>query len=170
MIQNFFIRLLQMLVLAALQVLLFNHIHFNGYGTPLVYVALLLYIPANANRIATLLWAFCMGTLMDTFANTPGISAAALTLAAMVQPGLLNASLPKEALEDLVPSYRSMGKWNHMRYLTILLLVHHLAYFALESFSFFNIRELGISAGTSLAATWLVITIIETLRGKKQEG
>lgn len=170
MIQNFFIRLLQMLVLAALQVLLFNHIHFNGYGTPLVYVALLLYIPANANRIATLLWAFCMGMLMDTFANTPGISAAALTLAAMVQPGLLNASLPKEALEDLVPSYRSMGTWNHMRYLTILLLVHHLAYFALESFSFFNIRELGISAGTSLVATWLVIIIIETLRGKKQEG
>lgn len=170
MIQNFFIRLLQMLVLAALQVLLFNHIHFNGYGTPLVYVALLLYIPANANRIATLLWAFCMGMLMDTFANTPGVSAAALTLAAMVQPGLLNASLPKEALEDLVPSYRSMGTWNHMRYLTILLLVHHLAYFALESFSFFNIRELGISAGTSLVATWLVIIIIETLRGKKQEG
>ena len=169
MILNFFIRLLQILALGILQVLLFNHVHFMGYGTPLVYPALLLYIPLNANRTGTLLWAFVLGTAMDMFANTAGISAASLVLAALIQPGLLNASLPKEYLEDMVPNYRTMGKWNHLRYLTVLLLIHHLAYFALEAFSFFNITDLGISAGASFATSWLIIVLMETLRGKKQQ-
>lgn len=168
MILNFFIRLLQVLALGIIQVLLFNHIHFMGYGTPLVYVALLLYIPSDANRTATLIWAFLLGTLMDMFANTAGISAASLTLAAMVQPSLLKASLPKDALEDMVPNYHTMGMWNHMRYFTVLLLIHHVFYFALESFSFFNLTDLAISAGTSFASSWLIIALMETLRGKKQ--
>lgn len=170
MIQNFFIRLLQILALAVIQVLLFNHIHFMGYGLPLIYVAMLLYIPADANRNATMIWAFIMGMVMDMFANTAGLSSASLTLAALIQPVLLKASLPKDALEDMVPSYQTMGKWNHLRYLTILLLVHHLAYFCLESFSFFNLIELAIAAGTSFASSWLIIVLIETLRGHKQHN
>lgn len=167
MIQNFLIRLIQLLLLGTLQVLLLNHIHFMGYGIPLVYVALLLYIPVNANRIGTLLWAFVMGLLMDMFANTPGISSAALTLTAMMQPVVLNASLPKDSLDDMVPNYHTMGTWNHLRYLTILLLIHHIAYFTLESFSFFNLMDLGISATASYASSWVIIAIMESLRGKK---
>lgn len=159
-----------MMALAAIQVLLFNHIHFMGYGTPLVYVALLLYFPANANRSATLLWAFALGLLMDVFAGTEGISAASMTLAAFIQPCLLNVSLPKDSLEDMVPSYRTMGVWNHLRYLTVLILIHHLAYYALESFSFFNIVSLGISAGTGFVTSWVTIALMETLRGKKQNA
>lgn len=170
MILNFFIRLSQIIALGALQVLLFNHIHFQGYGVPLIYVALLLYIPANANKTATLVWSFLMGLLMDVFANTPGISAASLTLAALIQPTLLQASLPKDSLEDIVPNYHSMGTWNHLRYMTILLLIHHLTYFALESFSFFNLTALGISLGTSLLTSWTIIALMETLRGKKKHA
>lgn len=167
MIIDFFIRLLQALILGVLQVLLFNHVHFLGYGTPLVYVAILLYVPANASRVITLLIAFLLGAVMDVFSNTAGISSASLTLAAMVQPVLLKASLPKDALEDMVPNYRTMGVWNHLRYITILLLIHHLAYFALESFSFFNIMDVGIFAGASFVTSWVIIVLMETLRGKK---
>lgn len=167
MIIDFFIRLLQALLLGVLQVLLFNHIHFLGYGTPLVYVAILLYVSANANRVATLVCAFLLGLAMDVFSNTAGISAASLTLAAMVQPALLKASLPKDALEDMVPTYRTMGVWNHIRYISILLLIHHLTYFTLESFSVFNIIDLGYFAGASLVSSWVVILLMETLRGKK---
>lgn len=168
MIINFLKRLLLLTVLGTLQVLLLNHIHFLGYGTPLVYIAFLLSIPANANRTATLLWAFLLGVLMDMFANTAGMSAAALTMSAMVQPGLLNASLPKDSLEDMTPNYRTMGTWNHLRYLTVLLLVHHITYFCLQSFSFFNLPSLGIATGASFASSWIIIVLMETLRGKKQ--
>jgi len=170
MLNNVFIRLLQLVALGVIQVLLFNHIHFMGYGIPLVYVAFLLYFPANADKSATLVWAFLLGVLMDMFTNTAGLSAASMTLAAIVQPFMLKSSLPKDSLEDMVPTYRSMGAWNQLRYITVLLLVHHVAYFCLESFSFFNLATLGISAATSFASSWTVIVLLETLRGKKQHA
>lgn len=156
-----------MLVLGALQVLVMNHIHFMGYGSPLVYGALLVYIPVNGNRVLTLLWAFLMGFLVDTFSGTPGLSSASITLAAMVQPVLLKAQTPKDALEDMTPNYRTMGTWNHIRYFTVLLFIHHAAYHLLESFSFFNIQDLLISAGISFGLSWLIIAVLELFRTKK---
>lgn len=157
-------RFAQLLVLLALQVLLMNHIHVMGYGVPLVYVTLLLYVPVNANRIATLMWAFAMGFLVDMFSNTPGLSAASLTFAAMFQPGWLKMLTPKDALEDMTPNYHTMGVWNHLRYLTFLLFLHHLAYYLLESFSFYNLMDLGMAFGCSLLMSWIVIVVLETLR------
>lgn len=156
-----------MLVLCALQVLVMNHIHFMGYGTPLVYVALLLYVPVNANRVLTLLWAFLAGFLVDMLSGTPGLSSASLTLTAMVQPVLLKAQTPKDALEDMKPNYGTMGVWNHIRYFTVLLLVHHVAYHLLEAFSFFNIQDLLISGGISFGLSWLIIALLELFRTKK---
>ncbi len=158
-------RLVQLIVLLALQVLLMNHIHVMGYGVPLVYVALLLYFPANANKIATLVWAFAMGFLVDMFTNTPGLSAASLTFAAMFQGGWLKMLIPKDALEDMTPNYHTMGVWNHLRYLTLLVFLHHFVYFLLESFSFYNLTDLGLAFGCSLLMTWIVIVVLETLRG-----
>lgn len=158
-------RFVQLLALLAVQVLLMNHIHFLGYGTPLVYVALLLYMPSSWGRVASLAWGFAMGFLVDMFSNTPGMSAASMTMAAFVQPLLLKAFLPKDALEDTTPNYHTMGVWNHLRYLTLILLLHHATYFLLESFSFYNLFDLGKSAGISLGLSWLIIVVMETMRG-----
>jgi len=162
-------RLVQLLILLVLQVLLMNHIHIMGYGTPLVYVALLLYVSVVSSRIATLIWAFLLGFLVDMFSNTPGLSSASMTMAAMVQPWLLKVSTPKDSLEDMVPNYHTMGVWNHLRYITVLLLIHHVTYFALESFSFYNYTDLGISMGLSFGFSWLAIVVLETLRGEKKK-
>lgn len=160
-------RFLQLLGLLALQVLLMNHIHFLGYGSPLVYVALLLYFPLGSNKIITLVWAFTMGLMVDMFSNTPGLSSASLTFTAMCQPIWLKTLTPKDALEDMTPNYRTMGKWNHLRYLTLLLALHHVAYFLLESFSFYNISDLSASIFSSYVLSWLVIVVLETLRGRE---
>lgn len=163
LIQNF-IRLLQMLALLALQVLVMNHVHVMGYGSVLAYVALLLYFPTGSSRIGTLLWAFILGFFVDMFSNTPGVSSASLVFAAMFQPGLLRLFTPKDALEDMTPNYHTMGVGNHMKYLTSLLLLHHFAYFVLESFSYFNLKDLGLSCGISIVLSWIVVVVLETLR------
>lgn len=166
MILDLLKRLLQMIVLLALQVFLFNHIVLMGYATPLVYVAFLLYVPLNANRIGTLVWAFVLGTIVDMFSNTPGVSAFSLTFAAMLQPNLLKAHTPKDALEDMTPNYKTMGTWNHLRYMAVLLFVHHILYFLLESFSFFNLHDMAIAFGISFVVSFILIAVMETLRGK----
>ena len=160
-------RLMLMLGLLALQVLVCNHIHLMGYATPMLYVLFLVRLPLNANRISNLVWAFVTGLLVDVFSNTPGEASASLTLAALVQWPLLKASAPKDSLEDMTPSYRSMGKWNHMRYIFLLTLVHHVAFYLLESFSFFHFTDALVSLGASLLLSLLLLYTIETMHHGK---
>ena len=160
-------RLLQMLVLVVVQVMVCNRIHLMGYATPMLYVLFLVYFPLNSNRIGNMVWAFLMGLIIDAFSNTPGEATGALTLTAFVQWPLLQASAPKECLEDMVPSYKTMGRWNHIRYVFVLVLVHHTAFYVLESFSFFHFTELLITYGSSLLLTFVMILILETLRHGK---
>ncbi len=167
MIVIFLKRLLQMLGLVVLQVLVCNHVHFLGYATPMPYVIFLAYFALNDSRIGNMLWAFVLGLLVDMFSNTPGEAAASMVLAAFVQWPLLRSMAPKECAEDLVPTYQSMGRWRHVRYLTILTLVHHAAFYALESFSFFHIEETLIAFAASLALSLVLIFTLDSLRHGK---
>lgn len=167
MIFVLFKRLFQVLVLAALQVLILNQIHLLGYATPMPYVLFLVWLPLNSNRVGNLLWAFLLGLIIDVFSNTPGEASASMTLAALVQWPLLHASAPKDCVEDMVPTYASMGRWNHSRYIIILTLVHHALFFLLESFSFFHYRDLLISFAASLALSVVLMLTFETLRHGK---
>ena len=167
MLITFLKRLLQMVGLVALQVLVCNHIHFLGYATPMLYVLFLVWLPLNANRTGNIIWAFLLGLVIDILSNTPGEAAGAMTLTALVQWPLLHASVPKDCLEDMVPSYKSMGRWNHIRYIFLLTLVHHAMFFLLESFSFFHLTSVLISFGASLALSFVLMLTLETLRHGK---
>ena len=160
-------RLLQIAGLVTLQVLVCNHIHFLGYATPMPYVLFLVWLPLNSNRTGNIIWAFLLGLAIDILSNTPGEAAGAMTMAALVQWPLLQASAPKDCLEDMVPSYHSMGRWNHIRYVFLLTLVHHALFFLLESFSFFHLTEVLISFGASLALSFVLMLTLETLRHEK---
>ncbi len=160
-------RLLEMLALVAIQVLVCNHVHLMNYATPMLYVMFLAHLPLNANRIGNLLWGFSIGLLVDVFSNTPGVSSAAMTMTAMIQWPLLKVSAPKDCIEEMVPSYKTMGKWNHTRYIFLLALTHHLVYYALESFTFFHIQDTLIAFASSLALSLVILLTLETLRNGK---
>lgn len=166
MIITFLIRLLQMLALVAMQVLVFNHIHLLGYATPLVYVAFLFYFPWHTSRVGILLWSFVLGMIVDFFTNTPGVTAGSMVFAAMVQPVLLNAMVPKDSIEEMVPTYKSMGRWNHVRHVMLVVFLQQAVFFLLESFSFFNPIELLLTFGGSYILTLILILALESFRGR----
>ena len=134
----------------------------------MVGVLLLVYLPMDTSRTAAMLWGFSLGLLTDIFSNTPGMGSAAMTLAAMLRPSILDMQAPKDAPEDLLPTYQSMGIWNHIRYIFILFLVHHTCYFMLESFSVSHIRLAFIHLLASMATSLLVALSLETLRSTKR--
>jgi len=169
MILTFLIRLVQMLALVAVQVLVLNHIHLWGMGTPMISVLLLVYMRLGTKRVPTLLWGFCIGLLTDIFSNTPGVGAGAMTFVALLQPPLLQLMVPRDCVEDLLPSYTSMGVWNHIRYVLLLLLLYHLAYFTLESFSYFHLQQVAISMGISYVASAVIVLALESLRSGKNK-
>lgn len=166
MIITFLIRLLQMLALIAAQVLVFNHIHLMGYATPMVYVVFLLYFPWHTSRVGILFWSFVLGFIIDFFTNTPGVAAGSMVLAAMIQPVLLNAMVPKDSVEDMAPTYKSMGRWNHVRHVMLVILIQQVAFFLLERFSFFQWKELLLSFLGSYLLTLILVLALESFRGR----
>lgn len=161
------IHLLQLLVLVSLQVLVFNHMHLFGYATPMVYICFLLYFPLNYSRCGILFWGFIIGLLTDIFSNTPGVGAASTTLAAMLQPVLLRAMAPKDSTEDMMPNFQTMGYGNYARFFIILIVIHHLLVFLLESFSYFDSLYLVLSCTSSIVLTTSIVWAMEHLLNRK---
>lgn len=160
-------RLLQFVLILAVQVLVFNHIHFLGHATPLVYVGFLLGFPLNYSRSGILVWCFLMGLLVDIFSNTPGVAAASMTLAALLQSVLLRHMAPKDAVEDMMPNFHTMGYSNYFWFFFILILIHHIAAFLLESFTYFNLIDVAIDCGSSILLTTLIVWGAENLLNRK---
>jgi len=168
MITRFFKRLAWALILLAVQVLILDQVHPWGYGAPLLCPLIIITLPMGTSRSAALLWGFCVGFVADIFAGTSGISSAAMTLIALIQPPLLELMAPRDSEEELHPSFSTMGRWNYLQFIALLLLLHHLVYFALEGFSYFHIVDIAISMGVSYVASLLLIILIEHVRNPKK--
>ena len=168
MITRFLKRLAWALILLAIQVLILDQVHPWGYGAPLLCPLIVITLPMGTSRSAALLWGFGVGFVADIFAGTSGISSAAMTLIAFIQPPLLELMAPRDSEEELHPSFSTMGRWNYLQFIALLLLLHHLVYFTLEGFSYFHIVDLAISLGVSYAASLLLIILIEHVRNPKK--
>ncbi|MCM1108647.1 MAG: rod shape-determining protein MreD [Clostridium sp.] len=155
------------LLLLALQVLVFNHIHLWHVAVPLVYVYLLMMFSKDAPRWQPIVWGFLMGLAVDVFTNTPGVAAGSMTLTGLMQPVLLGLMLPKDTVEDFTPSFRLMGVWTYVRYALLVVLFHHIAFFSLEFFSFFHWQYWLAELLGSWVLTVLVVVVLERLRGSR---
>lgn len=156
-----------MLLLVAFQVLVLNHLQLLGCGIPLIFVAILVYMPMGVLKVGVLLWGFVTGMLIDVFSNTPGVASGAMTFAALVQPSLLKLMAPRDAAEDITPTMQTMGTWNYVRYMMIIFLMHHLVYFSLECFSFYHIADVALLMVTSWVSSVLLALLFESFRKKK---
>ena len=67
----------------------------------------------------------------------------------------------------MMPNFHTMGYGNYARFFIILIVVHHLLFFALESFSYFNPLHLLLSCGSSIALTTSIVWAIEHLLNRK---
>ena len=161
-------RLIWALFLLVIQVLILDQVHPWGYGAPLICSLIVITLPLGTSRSESLLWGFGVGFVADIFAGTSGISSAALTFIAFIQPPLLELMVPRDSEEDLHPSFSTMGRWNYLQFIALLLLLHHLVYFALEGFSYFHIEDIAISMGISYAASLLLIILVEHVRNPKK--
>ena len=109
------------LLLLAIQVLVLDQVHPWGYGAPLLCPLLVITLPLGTARSEALLWGFGIGFVADIFAGTAGISSAAMTLIAFIQPPLLEVMVPRDSEEELHPSFSTMGRWNYLQFIALLI-------------------------------------------------
>ncbi len=90
-----------------------------------------------------------------------------MTLTALCAPNLLLLFTPKDCLEDMVPGYRTLGRWNYIWYVTLLVLLQQASVMVLETFSFFSTLDMLYTYLGSSALSIVLILAIERMRGNE---
>ncbi len=130
--------IIRFLTVFLLQILLFNNLQFFGLCMPAIYVLFLIALPVKLPHWAEMLIGFFTGLLMDIFCNTLGIHAAACTLVAFIRPMLITRLIPDNERLMGTPTIATFTLSIYVRFLVLLVLIHHTTIFALEAFSFHN--------------------------------
>jgi len=161
---DFIHRIGLMVFFILVQVLILNHIHLFNVATPLVYVYFILLFPRNQQRWVSVLWAFFFGLILDSFSNTPGETAFALTLTAFLQPYFVGLYLERENSDNTTPSMAKMGFLKYSTYVLLLTFIFCFTLFTLEAFSFFNWTQWILCILGSWGVTSIIIIAIDSVR------
>jgi hypothetical protein len=135
------------LLLAVLQVVVFNQIRWGWGGRELLYVFIyplfVALLPLRMPRPLVIILAFCLGITVDFFSETLGLHAGALTFTAYARPLVLSLLEPRDGYPTKAyPVRADLGINWLIRYLAVVLLVHSLVFFLLQAFSLYFVTEI----------------------------
>lgn len=152
--------------LVLLQVLVLNNVNIGGYATPFIYVYLMIKLDSETSRNSLLLWGFALGLLVDIFSDTPGINTSATVFLAFMRPSLLKLFVPRDVIENIVPSFKTIGITPFLKYLSISVVIHTALLLTVEYFSFVHLAELLLKIIFSSILTISCIMAMEGIRNK----
>ncbi len=126
---------------------------------PYLYPLIILLLPLQTPVWLLLILGFFTGLTVDVFNNTAGMHAFATVLFAYLRTNVLNALLPKNLSEygSQSPGVKNMGWIPFLTYSAFLILIHHIAFFTLEMWSFQNIGYLLLKVLASAATSMLFV-------------
>lgn len=156
------------LILLMLQVFVFNHINYVGYVNPFIFLMFVVLLPFETAGWLLLTSAFLMGLGVDLLTGSLGVHASATTLAAFLRPTILHQLMPKlEKNSTVQPGISFMGVPTFTLYTAILVFIHHLAFFTIESWSFSEIGYTLLRTLFSGFFTVLFIVLLDFIFRKK---
>lgn len=161
--------ILTMLVVLLAQMLILDNVNFMGYGTPLLYVWLVVLLPKEISPYAQVLWGFLIGTVMDAVSFTPGMQTFATTCASFVSWKGLGLFVTREdKTVNFVPSMKTMGVKTYIYYVLIVVLTHHVLLFMVEAFSLQGLNIILVRLLSSLVFTMTLIIVLEYSKYKAE--
>lgn len=147
-----------------LQIFLFDNLSISLYVTPLIYVAFIVLLPLDTPAAVLLGAGLAMGLTMDCAMGAAGINTIATLLIAFLRPWILSMFCGRDnSREGGTPSPERMGRITFLKYLVVVVLIHHAVFFFLESLSlthvFHTLLRIFASGILTVAAVWLVMRI-----------
>jgi len=152
---------------------------FIGYRIPLIhesfgvlfYYLYILWLPFTISRSGLLLVSFFTGLALDSFTKTPGMHAAACTLIGYIRPFLITLLIPQRDTDFNYrePSVTSLGLVPYITYVSVLTVIHHSCFFAIQAFQFGNGWYLFIKLLGSTFVSLSLIALIEMIYSRKQK-
>ena len=158
--------ILRFIFLILLQVFILDNIQFMGYINPMIYVLFILSLPVRFPKWALLILAFIMGLIIDVFYNTAGMHSFALVFAAFLRTPVINIFTSLDEGANPTPSFHTFGVSAYVKYVVILVLIHHFILFFIESFSFLHLTLLIPKIIISSTVTILLILGLQSFKSK----
>jgi len=128
------LKVLFFILLVLLQVLVFSNMRIGAY-VPYVYVLFILMFPIKSNRSIFLFSSFLLGLSLDFFFSSGGVHAAACTIIAYFRPSVLKFSFGRSYEFQTIKFSKALLS-ARIAYFSILIVIHHLVLFLLETFNF----------------------------------
>ena len=153
-------------VVMLLQVLLFDQLQLLGICHPYIYILCLLMMPITLPHSVDMIIGAVAGLIMDIFCNSLGIHMASCILIMFIRPYLIGSIVnDKDRLNEQI-SLRAIGLEALLKYVIILVLLHHLTLFSLAAWSWHHIGFVLLETIVSSAITIAVIIGYNILRYK----
>lgn len=147
----------RLLLVLALQVLLFDHLHIGNWGVVMMYVLFLINLPVRVPRWAEMLIGLMMGLVMDMWHSSLGIHIAACVALSFARPLLLSQAVQDiERIKDNM-SIQTIGRIEYTKCAVILTVLHHFIVFSLETW---NIQFWWIVLLQTLVSSIMTLCII----------
>ena len=148
------------LVLALLQIFLFNNMAISSLFCPLVYLIFLILLPLETPAIAMLALGLLTGVVMDCSLGIAGINPFATLFVAFFRRNLISLFSSREDLRDEgIPSPERMGLQLFWFYAVAMVVLHHAIFFFMESLSWIHVARtllrIMLSSGGTLFFVWL---------------
>lgn len=163
------INLLRFVALMAAQILIFSNINFP-YINPYVYLLFILLLPFETPRWLLMILGFLTGLTLDLFVGSLGMHAAACLLIAYLRPALISIITPKGAEFEVEPNINLQGVTWFLIYSTLATFIHHVVYFLIESWTFYNlfIAFLRITMSTIFSVLFMMIFLFLFTSSRKR--
>lgn len=146
-----------------LQVVLFSKMSIGGY-VPYVYVLFILRFPIRYNKSLLVFVSFLLGLCLDFFFNSGGVHAAASTFIAYVRPQALRFSFGRN-YEYQTLKLTKVKQSARIAYISMLVFLHHIVLFFLETFSFnfilFTLKSVFFSSIYTILMCLLLINLFK---------
>ena len=153
-------------IVMILQVLLFDQLQLWGACHPYIYVLCLLMMPITLPHSVSMVIGAAVGLVMDIFCNSLGVHTAACILLMFIRPYLIGAIVnDKDRLNEQI-SLRAIGMEALIKYVVILVLIHHLTVFLLAEWSWAHIGFVLLETLVSSLITISLIIAYNALRYK----
>ena len=152
------------ILVMVLQVLLFDQLQLWGVCHPYIYILCLLMLPITLPHSVDMMIGALVGLVMDICCNSLGVHMAACILIMFIRPYLIGGIVnDKDRLNEQI-SLRTLGVEAMVKYVVILVIIHHLAVFSLAAWSWAHIGFVLIETIVSSIITISIIIGYNTLK------
>ena len=149
-------------LLILFQGLILKNVEFGGYVVPFLYVIFILALPFETPSWLVLILGFVLGITIDSFYSTMGMHTGATLVMAFCRSYLLKLLAPRGGYDfNSKPNVQFMGLAWYLLYAFILVFVHHLFLFYVESF---KITQFFYTLGRVIASTVFTLVLILTVQ------